>query len=174
MRRKLLAVLSVLLLAGCAVLGGMEEREKIYGEAVPVITHSFASKQVRMGENWLVYLNASDPDGDMSQILCSVDYQAGLQQPYPISITGIEKDEQKNLSGYLYLDTSGLERPISIRMSIAIKDKAGHFSAPVEFSLNIVQLSQREKEIRQEEPPQGVFQDTSLGRIMIVLTSDVG
>ena len=174
MRGKFLAVVAVLLLAGCAVLGGMAEREKIYGKEVPVITHSFASKQVRMGENWLVYLNASDPDGDMNQILCSVDYQAGLQQPYPLSITRVEKDEQKSLSGYLYLDTSGLERPISIRMSVTVKDKAGHFSAPVDFSLNIVRLSQQEKEVRQEEPPRGVFQDKSLGRILIVLTSDVG
>ena len=174
MARKLLGAIVIFLLAGCAVLGGIAEREKIYGKEVPVITHSFASKQVHMGENWRVYLNASDPDGDMSQILCSVEYQAGLQQPYPISITRIEKDEQKNLSGYLYLDTSGLERPISIKMSVTIKDKAGHFSSPAEFSLNIVQPSQKEGEIRRKEPPGGVFQDKNLGRIMIVLTSDVG
>lgn len=174
MKGKSFAVLSLLFLSGCAALGGMAEREKIYGKEVPVITHSFASNQVRMGENWLVYLNASDPDGDMNQIFCSVDVQAGLQQLYPISISKIEKGEEKNLSGYLYLDTSGLERPISIRMSVTIKDKAGHFSAPVEFSLNIVQPSQKEKEIRQEDPPRGVFQDKNLGRILIVLTSEVG
>ena len=174
MRGKSLTALSVFLLAGCAALGGVEEREKIYGKEVPIIKESFASKQVRMGENWRVYLNASDPGGDMNQILCSIDFQAGLQQPYPISITKIEKDEQKDLSGYLYLGTSGLERPISIRMSVTIKDKAGHFSAPVEFSLDIVQPSQKEREIRREEPPRGIFQDKNLGPIMIVLTSDIG
>jgi len=174
MRGKSLTALSVVLLAGCAALGGVAEREKIYGKEVPVIKESFASKQVRMGENWRIYLNASDPDGDMSQIFCSEEHQAGLLQPYPISITKIEKDEQKNLSGYLYLDTSGLERPISIRMSVSIKDKAGHFSAPVEFSVDIVRPSQKGGEIRREEPPHGVFQDKDLGRIMIVLTSEIG
>ncbi len=174
MRGRLIAIMGVFFLAGCAALGGMAEREKIYGKEVPVITQLFASKQVRMGEPWRVYLNATDPDGDMSQIVCSEEFQAGLLQPYPISITKIEKDEQKNLSGYLYLDTSGLHRPISITVSVSIKDKAGHFSAPVEFSLNIVRPSQQEKEVRQENPPQGVFQNKNLGRIMIVLTSEVG
>jgi len=60
MRGTSLTALSVVLLAGCAVLGGMAEREKIYGKEAPIIKESFASKQVPMGENWRVYLNASD------------------------------------------------------------------------------------------------------------------
>jgi hypothetical protein len=174
MRGKLSAVMAVLLLAGCAALGGMPEREKIYGKEVPVITGSFASQQPTMGENWRVYINASDPDGDMDQVVCYVDFQAGLLQPYPISNTKVGKDQQKNLSGYLYLGTSGLYRTMDIYLTLSIRDKAGHFSAPVTFPLNIIQPSGNQKEIRQEDPPRDTFQDKSLGPIMIVLHSDIG
>jgi len=162
------------LLPGCAALGGIQEREKIYGKEVPAITHSFASEQVITGENWRVYINASDSDGDIDQVVCYVDFQAGLLQPYPISFTKIGKDQQKNLSGYLFLNTSGLLRPISIILVVQVKDKAGHVSAPVSLSVNIGEPFQKQKDIRQEDPPQGIFQDKNLGPIMIVLTSDVG
>jgi len=79
---KLLAALLVILLAGCAALGGMAEREKIYGKEVPVIAECFASKQVIMGENWRMYINASDADGDMDQINFSID-QPGVYPAYP-------------------------------------------------------------------------------------------
>lgn len=174
MRGKLFAAMALLLLAGCAALGGMQERENIYGKEVPVITQSFASKQVTMRENWRVYINASDPDGDMDQVVCYVDFQAGLLQPYPISHTKVENDQQKNLSGYVYLDTSGLLRPITIILVVQIRDKAGHFSAPVSFSVNIGELSRKQKEIRQESPPRGIFQDKNLGPLLIVLTSEIG
>lgn len=172
MRGKLWAAVGLLLLAGCAFLGGVAEREKVYGKAAPVITESFASPRVKMGENWLVYLNASDPDGDMNRIVCSVDFQAGVDHPYPISITRIGKDQQKNLSGYLYLDTSGLYRPIQITLTLQIQDKAGHYSDPISFSLSIVEPSSKEN--RQEEPPEGIFKEKNLGPLMISLTSEIG
>ena len=174
MKVKLLVAIALLLLVACAALGGMQEREKVYGKEVPIITESFASKQVTTGENWRVYINASDPDGDMDQVVCYVDFQAGLLQPYPISNTKVGKDQQKNLSGYLFLDTSGLLRPISIVLIVQIKDKAGHFSAPVSLSVNIGEPSQKQKEIRQENPPRDIFQDKNLGPILIALTSEVG
>ncbi len=172
MRGKFLAAVGLLLLAGCAFLGGVAEREKVYGKAVPVITESFASPRVKMGENWLVYLNASDPDGDMNRIVCSVDFQAGVDHPYPIGITRIGKDQQKNLSGYFYLDTSGLYRPIQITLTLQIQDKAGHYSTPISFALSIVEPSSKEN--RQEEPPEGIFNEQNLGPLMISLTSEIG
>ncbi len=174
MKRKLLVVAPLLFLSGCAMLGGMAEREKTYGSAVPVITNSFASLHVAGGEKWRIYLNASDPDGDMDQILCSVDFQAGIDHPYPISITRIKPDQQKNLSGYLRLDTPDLDRPFNIRMTVQIRDKAGHFSAPVSFAVDIFDPSRQKKPRPQENPPQGVFQDRDLGPIMIILTTEVG
>jgi hypothetical protein len=174
MKRELLVVTALLLLAGCAALGGMAEKEKIYEKSVPVITASFASKQAPGGENWLVYINASDPDGDMDQIFCSVDFQAGIDHPYPISITKVKSDQGRNLSGYLHLGTPELDRPINLTLRLQIRDKAGHFSAPVSFEVNIIDQSRKKEKVGQESPPPGVFQDKDLGRIMIVLTTEVG
>ena len=174
MRRMIPAVLAMLLGVGCAYLGGMAEREKIYGSAVPVIAASFASPHVAGGEKWRIYINASDPDGDMDQIFCSVDFQAGVDHPYPISITRIKPDQQKNLSGYLRLDTPDLDRPFNIRMTVQVRDKAGHFSAPVSFAVDIFDPSRQEKARPQESPPPGAFQDRDLGPIMIILTTEVG
>jgi hypothetical protein len=172
MRRMISAAL--LLCAGCAFLGGMAEREKIYGKSVPVITASFASKHASGGENWRVYVNASDPDGDLDQIFCSVDFQAGVDHPYPISITKIKPDQGNNLSGYLHLGTPELDRPMNITLTLQIRDKAGHFSAPVSFEVNISDASRKKEKVGQESPPPGVFQDKDLGPIMIILTTGVG
>jgi hypothetical protein len=174
MKRALLVVTPLLLLAGCAILGGMAEKEKIYGKSVPMITASFASQQASGGENWLVHINASDPDGDMDQIFCSVDFQAGVDHPYPISITKIKQDQGRKLSGYLHLGTPELDRPMNITLRLQIRDKAGHFSAPVSFEVNISDPSREKEKMGQESPPPGVFQDKDLGRIMIILTTEVG
>ncbi len=120
-----------------------------------------------------MYINASDADGDMDQIICSID-QAGVYPAYPIASIKIGQDQQKNLSGYLYLDTPGLYRTMDIYLTLSIRDKAGHISATVNFPLDIIQSSGKQKEIRQEDPPRGTFQDKSLGPIMIVLHSDIG
>ena len=174
MRRKFLVAFALVFSAGCSILGGMAEREKIYGKSGPVITASFASKQVGGGDDWLVYINASDPDGDMDQIFASVEFQAGVDHPYPISITKIKPDQGKNLSGYLHLGTPDLDRPINITLNLQIRDKAGHFSAPVYFRVNIFDQSRKKGKTAQESPPPGVFQEKDLGPIMIILTTEVG
>jgi len=174
MKGKLFVIITLLLLAGCAILGGMEEREKIYGRAIPVITESFASKQVSAGEDLRVYINASDPDGDMSDFLYHIE-QAGVElYKYPIGFTKIKKDNQKDLSGYLYLSTSDVDSPINPTLILWVRDKAGHVSAPVKFRLQVVVPSQKQGLIPQETPPPGIFQDKNLGPIMSRLTSDVG
>jgi hypothetical protein len=168
MRKKFLAGMALLLLVGCATPGGLEEREKIYGKAAPVITQSFASKQMRLGEKWKVYLNASDPDGDMKTIISSIDQRGeGTLTP---SFTKIKEDEQRrNLSGYIYLNTAGLHglAYVTIVLTVQIEDRAGHYSAPVSLPLALNPGS------RQEDPPPGVFQEKDLGPIMITLISGI-
>ena len=147
--------------------------EEKYGKEVPVISQSFASKQVSSGEAWRVYIHASDADGDLDRINCSID-QVGVFPAYPSADIKIGQDQQKNLSGYLYLSTSGLDRSMDINLTLSIRDKAGHFSAPVTFHLDIIQPSGKQKEIRQEDPPRGTFEDKNLGPIMIILHSEIG
>jgi hypothetical protein len=41
--------------------------------ATPVITNSFACRQIRPGDTWKIYLLAEDPEGEMKAIVCTVD-----------------------------------------------------------------------------------------------------
>jgi len=59
-----------------------------------VITQSFASKEINTGGTWKVYLNASNPDGEMVNIYATVD-QPGVGQ-YPSSIMKLKKRTGKN------------------------------------------------------------------------------
>jgi len=166
MRRKFLAGMALLVLVGCAALGGLEQREKIYGKAAPVITQSFASKQMRLGDTWKIYLNASDPDGDMKTIISTID-QKGVGT-YPVSFTRIREDQQReNLSGYIYLNTVGTYGLdyTTLVLNVQIQDKAGHYSAPASFPLAFNPTA------HQENPPPGLFKDKALGPIVIVLTT---
>ena len=76
--------LLVFLAASCTAMMSSGEREKMYGKAVPVITESFASKELRPGDTWKVYLKASDPDGDMRYIVSVLSAGMGRLscQPY--------------------------------------------------------------------------------------------
>ena len=134
-------------------------------KGVPIITRSFASPQVSPGDIWRVYLSASDPDGDMKAVYCVID-QPGMGT-YPVSITRIPEDQQRELSGYLYLTTAGMAGLNfgSLVLKIQIRDQAGNFSEPVSFSLSF------NPRAHQEEAPPGLFQDKELGPIMITLTS---
>jgi predicted secreted protein len=59
MNRKILAVVLVFLClaVGCAT----SENPKGEVTATPVITQSFASTEIKIGDTWKIYLNASDP-----------------------------------------------------------------------------------------------------------------
>jgi len=164
MKKKVVIIASLFfLMAGCAALGTFEEREQIYGKEIPIITKSFASKQMAPGETWKVYLTASDPGGDMNYIVASIE-QPG-KEAYPPSYTKIAEGLRKELSGYVYLNTMGIEGLNfgNITLHLQIKDKAGHLSAPASFPLS---FNYRDK---QEKPPSGEFKEVDLGPIMIKL-----
>lgn len=151
------------LIAGCAAMDPIEIREQKYGKSTPVITESFASQQIKPGDTWKVYLKALDPDGDMKNIVCVID-QAG-RGVYPVSITKIRPEDQKELSGFIYLYTAGIQglNYIPLTLIVQIEDKAGHFSQQVSFPLFF-----NNKSI-QENPPSGIFQEKELGPILINL-----
>jgi len=164
MDKKFLAVLVLPFLAlGCAALEPIEVREQIHGKGVPVITQSFASKQMRPGDTWKVYLNASDPDGDMKNIVCAIE-QPGMPT-YPVSFTKIKEVNRKELSGYIYLNTGGIQglNWVNITLTAQVQDKAGHLSQPVVLPLSF------NWRFKQEAPPPGIFQEKELGPIMIIL-----
>ncbi len=96
---------------------------------------------------------------------------ATIEQPglgtYPISITKIKEGGGKDLSGYVYLNTVGVQGMnfVTITLTVEIQDKAGHFSKPAVFPLSFNFVSQK------ETPPPGTFLEKDLGPIMITLRS---
>ena len=169
MYKKFLAgLVLVFLIGGCAAMMTVEEREKMYGQGVPVITESFASKQLYPGDTWNVYLKASDPEGDMEQIVATVDLVGS--GTHPVSYTKIKDGNRKELSGYVHLSTwnpsgYGWLTSLTLTLTVQVKDRAGHLSKPVIFPLSF------HSRYAQEPPPSGVFQEQSLGPIMITLRS---
>lgn len=164
MYKKLALFISLLfLLAGCAAMDPIEVKEQRFGKSIPIISESFASKQIKPGDTWKVYLKASDPDGDMKNIVCVID-QAG-KGVYPVSYTKIRVENQKELTGFIYLNTTGIQglNYVPLTLTVQIEDKAGHFSQPVTFPLFFNNKSTPEK------PPQGAFQEKDLGPILIQL-----
>ena len=164
-RNSYVAAVFLLLTAGCATLGSLGEQEKMHEKGAPVITQSFASKEIWPGATWEVYLNAHDPDGEMKYIVCVIE-QPGVGV-YPATYIRIKKDESKDLSGYIYLTTFDVNSFslafVNLTLRVEIRDRAGHYSAPVFFPLSFNAL------YRQEPPPQNVFKQKDLGPIMIQL-----
>ena len=163
MKGKLLAAVFVFLCLamGCATL----ESPKGEGKATPVITQSFASKEVRLGETWKIYLNASDPNGEIIKISAIVDQP---EQIYPESITKVSKENGKGFSGYLYLSTATLANApdgTSITLWVQIQDRAGNLSQPATFPLTLKSLA------TQEAPPQGVFREGDIGPVILTRKS---
>ena len=152
---------------GAMIYAGLEPldaREKTGAKgAPPVISQSFASQQLRPGETWKVYLIASDPDGDMKNILCTID-QPGVGV-YPVSTIRIKEPNRRELSGYVYLVTRMMANlhGVNLTLTVQIQDNAGHFSKPVQFPLSINDT------YKQEPPPEGIFKEVELGPIMVNL-----
>ena len=148
---------------GCTGLEPIETREAIYGKASPLIHKSYAASQIRPGDTWKVYLLASDPDGDMKNIVCTID-QPGVGI-YPASLTRIAEGQREEVSGFLYLNTQGFENLafVPLTLTIQIQDMAGHFSPPAAFSLLLSPTGQN------QPPPPEAFPEVNLGPIMIRL-----
>jgi hypothetical protein len=148
---------------GCAGLEPIEKREAVYGKASPIIHQSYAANQIWPGDTWKVYLIASDPDGDMKNLVCTID-QPGVGT-YPVSMIRIAEGRKKELSGYIFLNTQSLEDLtfVNLTLTVQVQDMAGHYSQPATFPLLLTGTGQ------QEPPLPGAFQEVNLGPIMIRL-----
>ena len=135
------------------------------GENVPVIINAFASKEVRQGETWKVFLQAEDADGDMNRIRCTLEQPgSGVQ---PVSLIKIREDRRRNLSGYIFLNTgsaSGFPYA-SCRLTVQIQDQEGNVSNSVSFPLTL------NPRAVQQNPPPGIFQNEDLGPVQIPFPS---
>ncbi len=166
MSKKLVTLMAIFIMAGG--LGIFEPRitQAATGEeGIPVIVQSFAPKELTPGDVWKVYLKASDPDGKMKYIFATVS-QPGVGS-YPASIIKIKDENQKEVSGYIYLNTapgrSARFFNLTLTLTVNIKDDRGQFSKPAVFPLSFAAKPDP------EAPPQGVFNEQDLGPIMVTL-----
>ncbi|MDP2970905.1 MAG: hypothetical protein Q8P64_17100 [Deltaproteobacteria bacterium] len=107
----------------------------------PVITNSFAVEKGYYGYIWKIYIEAEDPDGDMSRIAVQVD-QLGYGY-YPADWTIIKAPNRKHLKGYLQWNTfsnrtSYLREWTNITLRLSVFDKAGNESKEVVFPFEFV------------------------------------
>ena len=138
-------------------------------KGVPMIVQSFASKDVRAGDVWKVYLKASNPEGKMKYIFATIS-QPGVST-YPVSIIRIKEENAKELSGYIYLNTAPARLPEffnrSLTLTVNIQGEGGPFSQPAVFPLFFQANPTR------EAPPEGVFKEQRLGPIMVTLRTGI-
>jgi len=135
-----------------------------------VIVQSFAAKELTPGYVWRVYLKASAPNCKMKYIIATIS-QPGVGT-YPVSITKIKEENEKELSGYVYLNTDPIRLArffnLTLTLTVNIKDDRGQFSKPAVFPLSFVAKP------APEAPPEGIFKEQDLGPIMVTLRTDEG
>jgi hypothetical protein len=120
------------------------------GGKPPVVTQWFAVKEVSHGDNWRIYVEANDPDGDMRRFVCGL-HQVGYGD-YPSQYVVIKKQHRGTLKGYLNFITSagaGLSLPewTEFTLTVYIQDKGGNTGNKLSFPLVLSRLK------KQESPP---------------------
>jgi len=129
-----------------------------------VIVQSFASKELRPGDVWKIYLQASGPQGQVKYIFASVS-QPGTNV-YPVSIIRIKGENQKELPGCIYLNTAPAAQAnffnFTLTLSVSMRGTGG-FSQAAVFPLSF------EASATPEAPPEGVFKEQDLGSISVTL-----
>jgi hypothetical protein len=128
----------------------------------PVITNSFAVEKGYYGYIWRIYLEAEDPDGDMSRIAAEVD-QTGYGH-YPVDWTILKSPYRGKFRGYLQWNTfsnrtSYLREWTNITLKVSILDKAGNESNVVVFPFEFVSGAHREAK------PPAPFNEEGLPRL---------
>ena len=74
-------VCGVVLAMGWAMFQPRTAQTAAEGKTPPVIFQSFASKELRAGDVWKVYLKASDPEGKMKYIFATVSQPGANPTP---------------------------------------------------------------------------------------------
>lgn len=156
-RKKGLLIVMFLTALGWTTNGPAVTQSAEEEKGMPVIDQSFAAKELWPGDVWRVYLKASDPSGKMKYIIAT-NSQPGVGS-YPVSINKIKEENEKELSGYIYLNTAParLSRFFDLTLNLTGNIK------PAVFPLSFVDQPSP------EAPPEGVFKEENLGPIMVTL-----
>ena len=104
----------------------------------PLITHAFTVEKIMYGDILKVYIEAEDPDGEMSRIATVVE-QAGYGR-YPISWVYLKETDRKQFKGYLQWNTfssktSMLSEGTPITLTIFVLSKSRNRSNSIAFPI---------------------------------------
>ncbi|HVO84111.1 MAG TPA: hypothetical protein VMU60_06790 [Syntrophobacteria bacterium] len=102
-RKTMLLGVVAIVLSGCAALQPYIAPPPQDRGQPPRIVDAYASKVIRPGDTWMIFLRAEDPDGDMTSI-AAVLWQAGVGY-YPTQVTMLKAEYGKQFSGYLLMKT---------------------------------------------------------------------
>jgi hypothetical protein len=153
------------LMASCTTLG---ERETQPIGSPPVITASFASKDVSHGDTWRIYLEANDPDGDMWRFTYTFSSSGG-GGGYRANNVLIREGNRARLLGYLSVSfsppTNAVAEWTSGTLTLHIRDRGRNTSDKVAFP---VALSRGVKQTS-PPPPFDIGGLKSLGKIWVKL-----
>ena len=146
------------LMTCCTPLGHKETQP---GGSPPVITNSFASKEIPHGDIWKIYVEAHDPDGDMRQFVCVFDRLGyGAHSPEYVIVKKQHREKMKGYLTFLSGAGGGLYVPEWTRLTLTvyIRDRAGLTSDKVVFPLVLSQGAS-------QEPPPSPFDAGKLDRL---------
>jgi hypothetical protein len=157
-----LALMAIPLIVGsCATVA---ERGTQSGGSPPVITHSFASKEISHGDIWKIYVEANDSDGDMRQFVCVLK-QVGYGD-YSSEYVMIKKRYREKMKGYLTFNSAAggglrLSEWTQFSMTIYIRDRGRNTSNKVVFPLVLSRGSK-------QGPPPSPFDVNGLERLGVI------
>lgn len=102
----------------------------------PVLEDSFAVSSLPTGAVWNVFVQGSDPDGDMSHLWVVITQLGKRIQTETVPLVG---PDQRAFSGYFTIYPRGnLFSPWeNLRVEIRIRDRAGNLSAKAEHEAQI-------------------------------------
>ena len=100
----------------------------------PAITNSFAATEVSHGDKWKIYVEASDPDGDMRRFVYKIGGGGSGRGVYYVPI---RKADRERMLGYLDViiappQTAQAEWG-NLTLTLYIRDRAGNSSEKVAF-----------------------------------------
>jgi hypothetical protein len=162
----LLVLLLISLPLMIACLTTSPEGETQSAGSPPVITNSFASKELSQGDTWKIYVEANDPDGDMRQFVCVIK-QVGYGSYSPDYIV-IKGPHREKLKGYLRFFSgagagSRLGEWTNLSLTLYIRDRGRKNSNKVVFPLTLSRGSK-------QGPPPPPFNTGQVDRLGTIAT----
>jgi hypothetical protein len=105
----------------------------------PIITHSFAVEKGYYGSTWKFYIEAEDPDGDMSKIVVTARQPGYGYYTNLLPIT-VKPQFRKHLIGYIQWNSmsskaANIREWTQVTLRVSVVDKAGNESNEVVFPI---------------------------------------